>query len=93
MQNAGYTTLQWLKSTRGMCSRELWFLYGLTQLYTCVYQRSVTSLFHSDSKYSKSTILAHSVACSRMLSYYIDCTCSEGTRRVRYCDNHAQRMQ
>ena len=60
-----------------------------------IHQRSVTPLLPSDSKYSKRTILAHSVACSRTPSYSNNCACSEGVHRVctRYCDNHAQKMQ
>ena len=57
-----------------------------------IHQRSVRPLFHSDSKYSKRTIPAHSVTCSRMPSYSNNCACSEGACRVRYCDNHAQKM-
>ena len=58
-----------------------------------IHQRSVTSLLLSDSKYSKRTISAHSVACSRTPTCSNNCACSEGACRLRYCDNHAQKMQ
>ena len=58
-----------------------------------IHQWSVTPLFHPDSKYSKRTILAHSIACSRMPPYSNNWVCSEGAHHMHYWDSHAQKMQ